>query len=139
MYTITLIIYKLPFTFYFQFFQLIHDIKKVFFVILLKSRLTAAMVEAAKKILPAPFATLARKKKYRCYYSHRLRDLVSPICKIFFFLIKVNACRTKRVIYYKNQHNTPSYNITNIIFSCIVYQIRLLSCVRFNFEIQIIQ
>ena len=59
-------------------------------MLLLKSPLmaaTAAAERGPKKILTAPLATLAEnEKKYQCYYLHRLRDFVCPVCMIFFVM-----------------------------------------------------
>ena len=49
----------------------------------------------------------ASRKKYRCYYPHRLRDLVSPICRIFllafymvpFFIVFLNSCYLYQLFY----------------------------------------
>ena len=59
---------------------------------MLKSPLAAAKTknaispfcDASGKKCFQPLLRRQRKKKYLCYYPHRLRDLVSPICGIFF-------------------------------------------------------
>ena len=44
-----------------------------------------------KQIAISPFFEASGNKKYWCYYPHRSRDFVSPMCGIFFyFFIKIH-------------------------------------------------
>ena len=56
------------------------------FFLLKKNPLAAVAMAAAgreKKNGVSPFVDASGKKTW-CYYPHRLKDLVSPVCKIFF-------------------------------------------------------